>query len=525
MGGGFDGGLQRSDIAIAYIPIEDLDKAAADNKLPAQTVIPLRMIVVNCTIPMKKQLEELKRAMRFQTIDQARPYLKYDGFEVKRKITQIRPTGEVVVIQDWANYKYEDKYVELINSRRLSDHVEGTDKTNKQGPYLPYFYRYEDSLVMPLPELVPELGSYPHIRLKSIVETIDKLESGRTPKVDPSDLIKRLQQKGSRKDLFNLSGASDTGAGDLFGKGGPGGGIMDIGKVGAPGKGGNEAKGGGLENQQQVNIDELLLRFVDCDVQPGLAYEYQIQLLMVNPNFGPSQIPNVSNPVDTKKRILTSQWIPLPGSLIVPTEDFLYAYDRNAYFSEIAENYKTQKILQGFLQVKENQTVVQAVKWMESIRMEGKHEPIGGWVVAEIPVGRGDYIGKKTYVKLPLWSSESNQYILREIPGEIIKKAKDQQPRGWMVDFSSKSILVDFDGGKVTTRTASGRTLPIEEVATEMLIVRSDGKLAVRRSIDDSLDQNRKDLTGIWDGWIKKVEARPTSTGTDTGGNAFDRKP
>ncbi len=164
--------------------------------------------------------------------------------------------------------------------------------------------------------------------------------------------------------------------------------------------------------------------------------------------------------------------------------------------------------------------VVQAVKWLESIRMEGKHEPIGGWVVADMPVGRGDYIGKKTFLKLPLWSSESNQYVFRDLPPTVVKGPV--QPKGWMVDFSSKSILVDFEGGRVNTRTASGRTLPAEDVATEMLIVREDGKLMVRRSTDDAVNPDRQEKTGIWDAWVKKVQDRPTTTEGGKG-NDFER--
>ena len=517
--GGFDSTAQRNDIAITYIPIEDLDKALAENKIPAETVIPLRLIVVNFTIPLKKQLEEVKRAMRFKTIDEARQYTVYDGFEVKRRITQVRPTGEIVVIQDWAKYNYEDKYADLIHARKKHDHFEGSDKS-KQGLYLPYFYRYEDSLVMPLPALVPELSTYPPIRLKSITDTIDQLDAARTPKVDPSELLRRLQKSGSRKELFKSTTAGDTGSEAIFGKGNSP--SFEPGKLGAPPKGPNEGgKGGNIENQPQVNIDHLLGRFVDCDVQPGLSYEYQIQLRMSNPNYNTPQY--VSNPIDAKKPTLFSKWIPLPGSNMVPTEDYLFAYDRSQYYNEIAETYKGQTGLLKALQVKDNQAVVQAVKWMEELRLEGKHEPIGGWVVADMPVSRGDYIGKKTFIKLPLWSSENNAYVLREFSKLTVVKGKEQVvPKGFEVDFSSKSILVDFEGGKVSTRLANGRTLPTEDTGTELLIVRPDGKLAVRRTTDDSADPTRKELTGIWENWVKMVESRPVGSTSDPK-NPFDR--
>ena len=89
---------------------------------------------------------------------------------------------------------------------------------------------------------------------------------------------------------------------------------------------------------------------------------------------------------------------------------------------------------------------------MEQVRTDGgKREPVGAWVVAEMPVGRGEYVGRKQYVKLPLWSSETQQYLLREMADKVVKGK--YQPKGWLVDFSTKSVLVDFEGGKVKSRT------------------------------------------------------------------------
>src|SRR5262249_25951866 len=157
------------------------------------------------------------------------------------------------------------------------------------------FQRYEDSLVMPLPDLVPELGGYPQItRLKSILDTIDKMEQDRKPKISSSQLQDRLNKKGgsSSRDMWNPGSAKDFGT-DLGkpGTGGAGGGALP------PPKGGNDPKGN-IENQTQTEIDHLLGRFVDCDVQPGLTYEYRIQLRMHNPNFGYDKY--VANPVDAQ---------------------------------------------------------------------------------------------------------------------------------------------------------------------------------------------------------------------------------
>src|SRR5262245_18994345 len=64
MGGGYDQGSQRIEKAIEYIPLEELDKAIEKGKVPATTVIPLRMVLINAEVPYKRQLEEIKRALR-----------------------------------------------------------------------------------------------------------------------------------------------------------------------------------------------------------------------------------------------------------------------------------------------------------------------------------------------------------------------------------------------------------------------------------------------------------------------------
>ena len=121
-------------------------------------------------------------------------------------------------------------------------------------------------------------------------------------------------------------------------------------------------------------------------------------------------------------------------------------------------------------------------------------------------MGRGEFIGKKTYVKLPLWSAAINQYVLREMPASVFRTKDKQQPKGWLVDFSSRSILVDFEGARSKVK-ALNKTLD-EEVATEMLISRPDGKLQVLRSDADMSDPNRVKLEGEWKKWVESVKSR-----------------
>ncbi len=288
-------------------------------------------------------------------------------------------------------------------------------------------------------------------------------------------------------------------------------------------------------------IENYLLRFVDSDVKPGRTYEYRVRLRMWNPNYG--QKGAVSNPLFAGEdyKMLYSKWLYLPTPITVPAESFLYAYDTKTYREQTAAAFEGQKELLARMQVKDNQAVVQMATWTEQVRTDGgKREPVGAWVVTEIPVGRGEYVGRKQYVKLPLWSSETQQYLLREVTDKVLTgpKGKElQQPKGWLVDFSTKSVLVDFEGGKVKSKFAVGfddkgnlvtKTRQFEEeAATELLIVRPDGKLVVRSSQTDEGDPNRKEVSSKWSEWLKLVETRkaPGSTGTGTPGEFDPKKP
>jgi hypothetical protein len=245
---------------------------------------------------------------------------------------------------------------------------------------------------------------------------------------------------------------------------------------------------------------------------------------MENPNFGkPETVANRAWATEEKYKVLLSKWVPLPEPLTVPSESFLYAGDPAAFrkMVEEANPGNAHKELREKLQARDNQAVVEVQQWMEQVRLDavGKREPVGGWVIAEMPVGRGEYVGKKTYVKLPIWSSAETAYMLRELPDNTVKKGKEQ-PKGWLVDFTSRYILVDFEGGKVSTAVSGNRKI-VEDAGTEMLVLRPDGKLMVRNSAVDAGNPTRRSLEAVWEAWVKEVEKRKAAAGGQTG--EFDR--
>jgi hypothetical protein len=556
---------QRVD-AVKYIPLKELDSAVRAGNLPALTVVPLRMITIHAVVPYKKQLEELKRALRLSNPpptakpeDLARSDAEarqwgpwYDGFEVQRKITWNRPDGTVEIIKDWpdkpndpkdtsGNFKFEEMYIDKIDTRKVADHLD-------EG-YLSYFLKPEMMLAMPLPQMAKDLSvKYPEIKLRDIVDNIEKLKKANQKEPTPSELLKKLTAAKPKNSIYGVKTADGLeGFGYDARKYGPaaspGGDIAPSGS-GPSGPGSPKRPAGYGDNSGTPSeVDNYLLRFVDSDVTPGWNYEYRIRLRMWNPNYGQDKLVAVPEYAKDTYKVLYSKWQQLPTSIPVPAEAYLYAHDVKAYREEINTTYPIEgkessaetRSINNLLQVKDYQAVIEIANWMPDVKAgEGaKREPVGAWVVADMPVARGEYIGRRQYVKLPLWSSESQQYTLREINDKALKGR--YHPKGWLVDFTTDSILVDYEGGKVKTRSnvrfdAQGnlasqvKTLE-EEVGTELLIYRADGKLVVRSSIVDDADLNRKSITSEWSKWVKQVENHKTTPEGKSGeANPFDRK-
>jgi len=509
------------------------------------TVVPLRMAVVNATFPFKKQAEEMKRALRMQKVADAAPFVRFDGFDVRRRV--ITPDGIVYgtgkkyadvaanpkddETVGWFDYRYVDKYQEVIASRMLNSHVEGYDKNDKGGinAYLPYFYRYEDNLVMFLPELVQDLGKYPEVKLPAILDTVKRMKDAAATPVQQSAVLQRLLgekgakegQQGQKSGIFAPTTVGASGAEAVYG---PAAGM----RMPVPGGGEGGKLESGMGNPLSaagVDIDDILVRFIDPDVRPGYSYEYQLRVKLINPNYNNPK--SMSIPALADIKTIPGPWTRLAQTLTVPRESHLFAYDPVKYADEVQAQYGKQKTMQErfTLPPGNTHTVVQKLTWLEQVRVDSstnQREPVGAWVAAEMPVARGGYVGRKTYVKLPLWSSEENRYQLRELSSEKVGKgAKADTPKGWLVEeFVGRDVLVDFDGGKVTTRVP-GKSQLTEDVNTELLIVRPDGRLVVRNSQADMANKERKDDVDEWTRWQRAVETAPTVSGAE--GSPFAR--
>ena len=246
-----------------------------------------------------------------------------------------------------------------------------------------------------------------------------------------------------------------------------------------------------------------------------MSYQYRVKVKMRNPNFGKGNL--VSKLDDAKREILEGPWLEIPEVFTAPTDYFLYAHDSAEYAdasTKLIDANGKEAQFRKFLEVDEvkdgRRAVVEIQRWMPSVRLENsKVEPIGTWVVAKLPVGPGEFIGKRQFLELPLWSGGLGNYVLRELAGGLrifgIRDPK-HQPKGWPMSFRSPSILIDFDGGKVKPRVNDREVA--DDADSELLILQPDGKLLVRNSGADTANRERKERDTVWTEWVARVKER-----------------
>ncbi len=223
-----------------------------------------------------------------------------------------------------------------------------------------------------------------------------------------------------------------------------------------------------------VVVEHCLFRFLDLTVQPGQAYRYRFRVRMTNPNFAPEpgKRPDIP-PVLARDAELLSEWVEVPGVVAVPRDEVVYAVDQAT----------VEPKLKGFqIPPRFNQAVVQIHRWAETVRPDPRKKeerPAGEWLIAErVLVERGEYVRTTQPTEVPVKYLHRPEFALARVP----------------VEFGDESILVDFEGGKVThTRTppGGGPKRVADEVAMEVLIQRSDGRLIARSAADDEKDAAR----------------------------------
>lgn len=480
----------------------------------------------------------------------------FAGFEVQRRRIFADGAG------DWEPFDHADRY---FNEFTLYDAPVKPDIG-----YLPYFLRADQGLAAPMPQVAPgwtttpQLASgevepkekhYPeYVRMPSIVADFEALRKVLNP-VKTKEAIKQYE----RKNLINPYGVGGGRTGGLGGAGIPGvGGEEDTGygagvmsgpgmggprgPVGQPNPnapGGQGVGGAGEQTKSPLAVKHMLIRFLDTDLMPGVSYQYRVAVKLRNPNFNKPK--DVADESLAKQEFISSEYFQCRQTLKVPGESHLYAGSIKEYEKKVTDLVdavkketppgvdsggiapdRVRKLFE-FNEVRDGKrAVVQMQRWVQTVAFGGEEERIGAWVQTEVPVSPGEFIGRRMLVELPLWKAAQGKYQLTPPSKKLERYWPDKvpSPAGRPVDFRTTHVLMDFEGGKASAKV-DDRSVS-DEAATELLILRADGKLEVRKELTDAANPDRTLRDKNWKDWITEVRKTSPVGAGGTPGTGFE---
>ncbi|HWG43175.1 MAG TPA: hypothetical protein VN688_10350 [Gemmataceae bacterium] len=502
-------GVQGADEKPEYeTPQVALDKLNGDEHL-ARQLRPARMAIIAASFPYKAQLEEFKTKLRLASIedvlnepvedpkDKAEKLqaFRFLGVEVQRKEFDIygKELGDWKALDlkatysDWlmtSGLPFEEddpKYLPIKNYGlvwpRLRAFREESPQDQMGMPAGPMRGPGRPNAVKEAPRQEGE-AKYPDLagELPGIQKTLKDLADVQPQQISAPPA--KFQTKGI--DLFNPNNPPPTAEGTPDAK----------------------SKGGAPKEGETIYPENCLVRLIDVTVEPGRFYRYRVKIRMANPNYNN---PNVASP-DYKRdvELKSKNWFELPLTVSVPQELIYYVVDQKHLRNEDGTKptdkpTKDKDTLRYFMWNREpnrdRQVVFQFHRWIEAtpIVPDGQPVPIGEWSVADrVFVARGEYIGQKVKVDLPVWKYTLDSFVL-PVEDQKAKKVRGRVPTGVTVNFGqdnsdNETILVDFEGGR-----DSIQGLKVDDnSALEVLMLGPDGKLRARNSAADTRDKDRE---------------------------------
>jgi hypothetical protein len=491
----------KEEYTIKSIALKDLK----DEKL-ARGIIPVRMAIVSAAFPYKQQLEEYTLAlMRGKSVHDlaATPELfpEFLGINVRRRA--IDPYGRVVKVpgstDDFDILNLAVDYEPLVRRSKIIG-------PSPEDPNLaPVSFKF---LVYPL--LAPAHGTYPNMKLPLIEDSLRALaeKAGTNAQAAvPSPVVTTLTT-GS---IFETAGPETPGTDP---RGRPTIRQFRPGDHTPPRPG--ETNPANPQHQELLVPDYCLIRFADVTLKPGYTYQYQIQVRAKNPNFGKTTEVVAFEELAKEPELKNAPWGPAkPIEVSVPAESFTYA-------TEVDPEVRRAK----GLNYEKDVTFVQMQRWLESVKLTDNGIPsaVGGWAMADVPVRRGELLGKTESVEIPMWITTRDAFDIPTLtttiktPGGLTRVSKE---KGVPVNFSTEEVLADWEGGKLQMNRKGVSSNITEDAGYELLVVSPDGRLRVMNSKVDLAKEDRRERYKEWQQWVNDV--RKTSTGGATSTDPFRR--
>jgi hypothetical protein len=485
-------------------------------QLTARQPIPLRLAVIGGSFPFRRQLDEFRKklhlpdiravlneewhdksgmAFEFRGVDIQRMEVDADGNKLSEWSTlPIAETYKMWLMRTFRPFQPEDSKYGLVKWDGLTAPLLREFHADKKvdptmmtpGMMAPPGIPGQPGAPQPPgrrgaePEGGDVKSKYPDIinRLPKIQDTLAKLNDAKATRIAAP---KTKAGDYNYFDPFRPNAAPPA----------------DNTQAGSPKPSGSEAA------QDYIIPDYVLVRAVDVDLEPGKYYRYRLRIKMNNPNY---KHPDVASPEYKRKEILESKdWFEIPQTVSVPPELAYYVVDEKQLASSKEQNEIIKKRISA--QARQwaaqgpspDQVVFQFHRWIETTQLSRKESdavPVGEWAVADrVFVSRGEYVGRKVRVDLPIWKYTQNAYVLpaEEQKGVPLRK----QTTGIDVDFGfdgspkEDTILVDFEGGRGVQSPSKPKIK--DDCAIEVLMLSPDGKLLARNSVKDTEDKERQE--------------------------------
>lgn len=438
----------------------------------AETVTPKRLVLVSGSFPYEAQLETYRRALRLHEIkdlakDKENNLPKFLGFNVQRRTLQA-PGGPEK--ETWRDLDLEKDYRLLLQS------AVGTEPDSPDMQKLSF-----PGMVMSRPILAR--GTYPDTKLPMISRTLRKI-GNKAVSVELTPLQRKLS--GDADVFSNIPKPDDEAM-----------------KAPPP-----KDVVGNASDKEMVLPEHCLVRFIDVTAQPGFTYEYRVQIRLANPNYGKKSEVAYPSLADVKE--LVGGWSDQLATITLPEETYTYAHelDKAVY----AQRVRLDPSLRDM-------PIVQVHRWLESTTLNPDQArsvvPVGEWVIGDVPVRPGEYIGRNENVEVPIWMPNKEGFVF-VVPSGPTKGAgglvKPLQVKGIPVSFITKDLLVDYEGGRIsqTFRLGDKSSKDVTESANvELLVLTPDGKLRVKNSRQDMIDKDREARAADWERWREEVRKNP----------------
>lgn len=494
-----------------------------EQDLTARQPRPLRVVVIAGSFPYRQQLEEFRTKLHMQDIyevlnetmqERETPSFEFRGVEIQRMEVDAngKPLGEWKEVKVTDDYRYWLKWTFLPFQEEKDPKTEYVKMNGLTAPLLREFHDKKVDPTMRMAGAMMGRGfgknrmlQQPGIQPKDAAPT--ELKTHYPDVVEQLPKIKATIKKMTEGQFTNI----------VMPKTKPGEYNLDPFRPNAPPPtGGPElpTTASGKSNDSNAAQDSfipeyVLVRAVDVNnLEPGKHYRYRLRIKMNNPNYKRS---DVASPEYKEQETLTSQnWVEIKETVSFPPELHYYVVDEKKLLSD-----QEKRLISAMKRVivpaaarmwaqlgpGTDQVAMQFHRWVEATPLRGQEMvPVGDWSVADrVFVSRGEYVGRKVRVDLPIWKYTRNAYIL---PAEDPKNNRERAMAltGIDVDFGfdnsekEDTILIDFEGGRVSglSKGLSDKGLS-DDCRTEVLMLSPDGKLLARNSAKDMYDQERID--------------------------------